>query len=158
MGVTRPPVNGDPVLVAIVEELRAATDSSRVTVRGPVAGSGSGTTIALLAEDLAPGVASMVDGPQAGIAEAETYTYLRETHEVLIQPDCAVGPRPPESLTGLFGVRAQMLGPLVVGGELVGTVSVHDQRGTRDWSDADAAALARAVARVLEHWASRGSL
>ncbi|MHB1172937.1 MAG: GAF domain-containing protein [Lacisediminihabitans sp.] len=143
----------DSVLVEIISSLLVATAASRATLRGPLAG--TDTTIALLAESLADGVESMADGPISGIVEAGTYAYLREHHDLLIQPDCAVGPQPPETLTGYFGVRAQMLGPLVDGGKVIGTISVHQQGRTRDWTESEVRALREAVARVREHWSLR---
>lgn len=140
----------DVVLAGIVEDLRVATGASRTTIRGPLAGIGGST--ALLAESCAPGVLSMTAGPAAAIVEADTYVYLRRELDVLVQPDCSVGPRPPETLTSFFGVRAQLLGPLVDERMVIGTVSVHQQGSTREWSPEDVAVLRTAVAHVMAHW------
>jgi maleate isomerase len=137
-------------LQSIADELRLATGASRTTIRGPMPG--EETTIALLAESLADGIESMHGGPQAGIVEAETYTYLRETLEILVQPDCARGPKPPETLTDGYGIRAQLLGPLVVGATVIGTVSVHQKDSTRNWTSSDIEALKTAVRHVRDEW------
>jgi GAF domain-containing protein len=145
----------DAQLQRIADMLRVATDASRTTIRGPAQRDGDDTdTTELLAESLAEGVVTMHSAPVSGaaIAEAGTYVYLLERLDVLVQPDCAVGPRPPESLTGFFDVRAQMLGPLVERGRMIGTVSVHQQGATREWSGDDVAALRAAVQDVLAHW------
>jgi maleate isomerase len=140
----------NPVLAEIVERLRLATGAARTTIRGPVPG--QATTSSLLAEALATGVRSMATAPPAGIEEAETYTYLRSRRRNLIQPDCTEEPRPPASLINVFHVTAQMLGPLLDGDRLVGTVSVHHEGGPRAWSAAEVDALDRAVAEVRRQW------
>lgn len=141
-------------LNAIAADLLNATGASRVTIRGPRNNYQIGTF--LLAESLAPGVESMADAPQIGIAEAPTYTYLRTERRSLLQADCRQDPLPPAMLTERYRVRAQMLGPLLDGAQLIGTVSVHEVDHARAWSEEDAAALERAVAAVLELWAPRG--
>lgn len=130
----------------VVDRLLAETAASRTTVRGR---SGD-DPVALLAEALAPGVESMADGQQpAAITAAPTYVVLSETKAVLVQDDCLnEGPEPPQSLTGRYRVRAQMLAPVLGGGEMIGTVSVHQQDTTRHWTAADIAALERAQAEV----------
>lgn len=138
-------------LAAVASDLLDATGASRVTVRGPLAPGAPGTT--LLAEALAPGIASMLDAPQEGIADAPTYLWLRRHRMLLVQADCSMDPLPPAMLTGRYRVRAQMLGPLLgADGELRGTVSVHQVGRTRVWTSGDAAALAAAVALVHEVW------
>ncbi len=121
-----------------------------MTIRGPRIRGQLGTF--LLAESLAPGIESMADAPQAGIDEAPTYVYLRTERRSLLQADCREDPLPPTMLTQRYRVGAQMLGPLLDGEQLLGTVSVHEVGRTRHWSEADASALERAVVAVLELW------
>jgi maleate isomerase len=137
-------------LEAIAADLLVATGSSRVTIRGPRTPGEPGTF--LLAEAVADGVESMSDSPQAGIAEAPTYRYLRTERRTLLQNDCTEDPLPPSMLTERYHVGAQMLGPLLNGNELIGTVSVHEVGRTREWTEEDRNALTRAVDRVLEAW------
>jgi MFS family permease len=146
--------NGDGHLRPLVDRLRAETGASRVTVRGR---SGD-DPVALLAESLAPGVESMADGQQpAAITAAPTYQVLSRTKAILIQDDCVnTGPRPPRSMTERYRVRAQMVAPVLNDGELIGTVSVHQQDTTRHWSPADIAALERVQAEVATVLAGRG--
>ncbi|HEY3878747.1 MAG TPA: GAF domain-containing protein [Trebonia sp.] len=136
----------DTQLRRVVDRLLAETGASRTTVRGQ----SGGDPVALLAESLAPGVESMADGQQpAAITAAPTYLVLSAAKTVLVQDDCVhEGPEPPESLTGRYRVRAQMLAPVLDGGEMIGTVSVHQQDTTRHWTPADIAALERAQAEV----------
>ncbi|MCU1530090.1 MAG: hypothetical protein JWP75_3853 [Frondihabitans sp.] len=133
-------------LQTVADTLRASTNASRVTVRAPRHPGEPGTT--LLAESLAPGVASMADAPQTGIAAAPTYTYLRTKRVPLLQDDCREDPLPPAMLTDTFHVGAQMLGPLLAGDDLIGTVSVHEVGRTRHWTEADLATLETAVVAV----------
>jgi GAF domain-containing protein len=130
----------------LTDRLRAETGASRTTVRGRA----GDDPVALLAESLAPGVESMADGqqPQAIVA-APTYVVLSETQAVLVQDDCVnEGPEPPRSLIERYRVRAQMLAPVLDGGEMIGTVSVHQQDITRHWTPADVAALERVQGEV----------
>jgi GAF domain-containing protein len=130
----------------IVDRLRAETGASRTTVRGPA----GGDPVALLAESLADGVESMADGQQPrAIVAAPTYVVLSETKAILVQDDCVnEGPEPPRSLTERYRVRAQMLAPVLADGEMIGTISVHQQDTARHWTAADIAALERAQAEV----------
>jgi GAF domain-containing protein len=130
----------------LTDRLRAETCASRTTVRGRA----GDDPVALLAESLAPGVESMADGQQPrAIVAAPTYVVLSETKAVLVQDDCVnEGPEPPRSLIERYRVRAQMLAPVLDGGEMIGTISVHQQDTTRHWTPADVAALERAQAAV----------
>lgn len=134
-------------LKSLTDRLLERTGASRTTVR---ARSG-GDPVALLAESLAPGVPSMRTLPPepAVVVAAPTYVVLAETRSILVQDDCLTqGPRPPESLTGYFRVYAQMLAPVLDGGEMIGTISVHQQDTPRHWTEADIAALESTAAEV----------
>jgi GAF domain-containing protein len=130
----------------LVDRLRAETGASRATVRGQA----GDDPVALLAESLAPGVESMADGQQpAAITAAPTYVVLRETRAILVQDDCVnEGPEPPRSMIERYRVRAQLVAPVLGGGELIGTISVHQQDAVRHWTQADIAALERVQAEV----------
>jgi GAF domain-containing protein len=131
-----------------VDQLREETGASRTTVRGRA----GGDPVALLAESLAPGVESMASGQQpAAITAAPTYVVLSETKAILVQDDCVNrGPEPPRSLIEQYRVRAQMLAPVLSEGEMIGTISVHQQDTIRHWTAADIAALERAQAEITE--------
>jgi maleate isomerase len=133
-------------LQRLVDELRAETGASRTTVRGRR----GDDPVALLAESLAPGVESMADGQQpAAITAAPTYQVLSQTKAILVQDDCVhQGPEPPRSMIERYRVRAQLVAPVLDDGQLVGTISVHQQDTTRHWTPANVAALARVQAEV----------
>jgi maleate isomerase len=58
--------------------------------------------------------------------------------------------RPPEALLRLYGVKAQMLAPVIRNGRLDGWVSVHETRRVRKWSRTDQAAVVAATERILQ--------
>jgi maleate isomerase len=66
------------------------------------------------------------------------------------QEDCANSEvSPPKDLLKVYGVKAQMLGPLIWDHKLVGFISVHYTPSTRHWSHNDIAALDNAKERVM---------
>ena len=74
---------------------------------------------------------------------------LSQTRAILVQDDCrASGPRPPASLIERYRVYAQMLAPVLSDGEMIGTISVHQQDTTRHWTAADVATLEEATAAI----------
>ncbi len=141
-----------PELQVLTDALLSATGASRTTVRLAV---GDAPPTTLVAESLAAGVRSMRDGPQPSITDAPTYVYLREHRQILVQPDCVNdGPAPPASLIEDYGVRAQMLAPVLDGERLVGTISVHHQATTRDWTATEISALLQTQGAVSD-WYQR---
>jgi maleate isomerase len=131
----------------VLEELREATDASRVTLRLDT----PGQLFPVVAEVLAPGVNSIRDVTHIDLRAAKTFQFVEREKRMLIQEDCAAGdhPAPPEVLE-VYRMKAQMLGPLVRDDRLVGVVSVHYAPSTRRWSASDVRALENAVARIQE--------
>lgn len=141
-----------PALQAVCERLLAATAASRTTVR-LVDEDGS---ISLAAEALAPGVASMADGPQPAITAAPSYIALEKHRQVILQRDARTDPpAPPPSLVEHYRVWAQMLAPVIAGDRMVATISVHQQEATRQWGPPDRAALEVAQVQVAKWYAAR---
>jgi len=131
----------------IMEKLRHATGASRTTLRidWPRWGAHADDVIA---EARGPEVASLVGKTSIRQREAETVKWLERTKRVLVQEDCAEAtPSPPQALLDVYGVRAQMLAPLVIGDTVVGWISVHE-KSTRQWTKRDVGALEDAVASV----------
>jgi len=128
----------------VLRDLLTGTAASRVTLRLDVAGMNF------------PVVAEAVDGvaPLSGAHSLDqrnlaTVQYLFRTHDVLVQDDCRVAePPPPAALVDVYGVRAQMLAPLLHRGTVLGWISVHDCTGTRSWSEADVSSLRTAVREI----------
>ncbi len=131
----------------IVDELRWATGASRTTLRLDA----PGTVFPVVAEALAPGVGSISDDTSINLRRAATFRFLEREQRNLVQADCTTGElaAPPE-LVELYGVKAQMLAPIVRKGRLVGIVSVHYLPSGREWSENDVAALDDAVRHVVQ--------
>ncbi len=137
---------------AIVSDLLASTNASRVTLRLAVPGEG----FPVVAEDVAPGISSIRLDVSPSLTKAPTVEYLAERRANLIQDDClSAEVRPPAELLQLYGVKAQMLGPVLRGEQLIGIVSVHYTPGSRHWTDEEIRALNRAV-RAVELAVDRG--
>jgi maleate isomerase len=125
--------------------LLQATGASRVTLRLDT----PGEVYPVVAEACAPGVRSIKGATEIDLRRAKTFQFLERERRVLVQADCLVDePAVPPALIELYGVRAQMLAPLVSGGRLVGIVSVHHAGWPRKWTEAEIAALEAAAARA----------
>ena len=105
----------------------------------------------VVAEALGPGARSIAGDSSIDLRAAATFKFLEREQRNLIQEDCAAGesPAPPE-LIEFYGVKAQMLAPIVRDGQLVGIVSVHYAPATREWTEEDVGALEDATRRVTE--------
>lgn len=133
-------------LEAIVDELRVQLGASRVTLRLAV----PDEIYPVVAEACATGIRSIKgDGAVGDLRDVATYQYVEREHKILIQDDLITArPVPPPALVYEYGVRAQMLAPVLVGGRLVGIVSIHYVPGIRPWTAEDVALLARGASRV----------
>jgi maleate isomerase len=130
-----------------LEDLREATAASRVTLRLDT----PGQVFPVVGEALAPGIRSIRDATEIDLRAAETFRYLEREQRLLIQDDCEGGAFPaPRELIQLYGVKSQMLAPLVRDGRLAGIVSVHYAPAVRRWSASDVTALEDAIAHI-EH-------
>ena len=130
---------------AVVWNLLQSTGASRTTLRLD----SPGKDFPVVAEACAEGVPSIA--VEVGISQrgAATAQRLMETGEPLIQGDCArADPAPPKELLSIYGVEAQMLGPISRAGRVVGWLSVHYVPGPREWEEDDVTALEHAVERV----------
>jgi GAF domain-containing protein len=138
----------------ILDDLLAATNASRTTLRLDWPEWGLHVDD-VAAEARRPGVASLAGQTSIDQRRAETVRWLERELHPLVQDDCSTAEHaPPRELVELYGVRAQMLGPVVRDGHLVGWVSVHENGSTRRWTDEDFVALTSATAeidRALSH-------
>ena len=136
-----------PTYDDLAKGLLDATSAGRTTIR--VIDSDGGFPV--VAEATARGVRPIRDTTDIDLHKAETVVHIKRTHEPLLQEDLEHAiPQVPRQLIELYGVKAQMLGPVVVSGTLVGIVSVHDVAGPREWSTEDRSALVR-TATTVEH-------
>ena len=88
----------------------------------------------MVAEACGEGVPSIAAETSISQRGAATARRLFETHKPLVQDDCAhADPPPPPELLSVYGVQAQMLGPIVHDGRVVGWLSVHYVPSPRKW-------------------------
>ena len=133
----------------ILQDLLVSTGASRTTLRLDLPDQDAGLdTVA--AEALALGIRSMRDDTSIrNLRGASTVRFLEEQRRPLVQNDCLADDlAPPSELIELYGVRAQMLAPIVRDDRLIGVISVHYIPGPRDWRAEDVAALEEATERV----------
>jgi GAF domain-containing protein len=99
------------------------------------------------------------DGPAGDLGEDELCTQLAHGGSIMVQADLERATPPvARPLVERYGARARMLAPVLQNGALAAVVSVHDSRGTRQWSPSDVDALQRAsesVRAVLDQRVSR---
>jgi len=90
---------------------------------------------------------------------AGSIRWLDANKRPLVQGDLqgSVDPAPPPELMSVFRVTAQMLGPVVRGGNLTGWISVHVEKGVRRWTEIEVKALERALESVQRELDDPGS-
>jgi GAF domain-containing protein len=125
----------------VVERLLVETGASRTTLRldAPDA------VFPVVAEALAPGVGSIAADTSIDLKASPTFVFLEREHRLLVQSDLrdAAVAAPPE-LVAQYGVRAQIVAPIVRDRRLKGIVSVHYAPGPREWTPDDVEAVERA--------------
>jgi GAF domain-containing protein len=138
----------------VLEDLLSATAASRTTLRLDLPEKDLHVD-RVAAEAVAAGVRSIGDDSSIDQRALPTVMFLEEERRPLVQDDClAADPAPPQALIDLYGVKAQMLGPLVRDDRLIGWISVHYTLGSREWSDEDVEALREAIERTQQELAS----
>jgi GAF domain-containing protein len=139
----------------VLEDLLTATAASRTTLRLDLPDKDLHVD-RVVAEAVAAGVRSIGDDSSIDQRALPTVMFLEEERRPLVQNDClAADPAPPQALIDFYGVKAQMLGPLVRDDHLIGWISVHYTPGPREWSDKDVDALREAIERTqqeLDSW------
>lgn len=127
-----------------LERLRSALAVDRVTLRLDVPGS----NFPAIGEALADHAKSIREEHSVDQRGAATARWVMTNRRTLVQGDVLdTDSPPPQALIELYGVRAQMLIPVVYGSAVVGWVSVHSSVA-RKWSKRDVD-LAEATARDL---------
>ncbi|MEV3858730.1 GAF domain-containing protein [Streptomyces sp. NPDC050095] len=128
---------------AILGELLRATGADRTTFRVDLPDHALHVDLTA-GEALRPGVRSIRRDASLDQRRLNTVAWLEAERRPLVQPHFRDAPHPPQALTDVYGVRAQMLSPVQSGGALTGWLSVHSTR-ERDWTAADRRALAVAT-------------
>jgi maleate isomerase len=132
---------------AILEELLRKTGASRTTLRldRPDA------DFPVVAEALGPGTRSIRGEARIAVRDSGTFRFFERERRPLIVNDCrASDPPTPEALMEFYGVRAEMLAPLVEAGAIVGIVSVHYAPGPRQWTALEIGALDDARQSIMQ--------
>jgi maleate isomerase len=151
----------DPVLATldiVMKDLREKTGGSRTTLRMDIPEHNCEVG-RVAAESLAPGIPSLRPNTSINQRAIDTMRYMEKTGVALIQPDTINAPvQPPKALMSVYGVKAQMLIPLMVGIGAMAWISVHYVPSPREWSEGDVAALheaARKTSNILREsgWA-----
>ena len=129
-----------------MQELLDELGASRTTLRLDT----PGETYPVVAEALAPGIASIKGDTRVGdLRAAKTFQYIERELKPLVQNDLLdADPAPPKELIELYGARSQMLAPIVRNGRLAGVISVHYAPGPREWTAEELATLERCAAQV----------
>jgi maleate isomerase len=130
-------------LEELAERLRAATGSSRVTIR-----LFDGELYPVAAESCADGVPPL-RGIRIDPRGTPTFEFLRDERRLLVQDDVATHElAPPAAIVGAYGIRSQIVAPVFVMDELRAIISVHDVTRARRWTPLELEALERAAAEV----------
>jgi maleate isomerase len=135
-------------LQLIIEELLEATQASRTTLRMDIPEQNCHVDAAVV-EAAIPGTRSIKVDTSLDQRRIPTVIFLEKNLCNLIQDDCInTEVSPPPELIQVYGVKAQMLGPIVWDNQLIGWVSVHYNPSTRHWNEEDIAALEDSKKRV----------
>lgn len=146
-------------LDGIMSTLLQKTSGSRTTLRIDVPEHNCHVD-RVVAESLEKGIPSLRPNTSLNQRSLKTCIWINETGEALIQDDLVNAEiPPPKALMEGYGVKAQMLIPLMrtVGDkDAGGWISVHYVPSTRAWTDADVAALYEAADEVIRIFKESG--
>ena len=138
-----------PTLAAVLEELLATTQASRVTLRRDVDGP---SAFPVVEEALAPGVGSLRDERTVHLPTQPVVRDMKRGRQV-VQDDCASSYDDPAfqaMLVTYGGLRAQIVTPIQVDGRLEAILSLHQLGAPRRWTDDEIAAASAAADRLQE--------
>jgi maleate isomerase len=133
----------------LLERLRDRVGASRTTIRIDIPAWGVDVND-VIAEAHADGMRSLRGERSLDQRALPTVRFLEERRVPLVQPEFRTTEHPPpQALIDVYGVQAQMLAPLVHGGDLVGWVSVHEVGREREWEADEVAVLETAAGEAL---------
>lgn len=135
----------------VMSDLREKTYGSRTTLRLDCQ-EWNCNVDRVCAESLKHGVASLRPITSLNQRSLETCKWIQQHGATLIQPDCANSAiKPSRQLMTVYGVRAQMLLPLMDDyDDVVGWISVHYVPSVREWTEREITALYNAGKRVCQ--------
>jgi maleate isomerase len=131
-----------------MSELLRTTFASRTTLRMDVPEHHCHVDT-VCAEALAPGIPTLKLNSSIDQRSTATAQWLEANGQMLIQNDSVnADVKSPQALMSVYGVKAQMLAPLILQDRLIGWISVHYVSGTRVWGAQDITALSHAIENV----------
>ena len=140
----------------IIDDLLVEVSAARINFRLDVPGESE--TFPVVAEALAPGERSLLGVDPIDISAAPTFLFLKRERRMIVQNDVLHADlQVPSAIIKSYGVGAQMLAPIVRDERLVAILAVAHTAGTREWSDADVAALERAAAETQKEFEEDGA-
>jgi maleate isomerase len=134
-------------LASICNQLLRDTGADRTTIRLDTDELGLRVDLTA-AEAVANGTPSIAADSSLDQRALDTVRWLAANRRVLVQDQFSEAPFPPPALVQVYGVKAQILAPILDGDALVGWVSVHSTH-PRPWSGDDVAAAERATAESM---------
>jgi GAF domain-containing protein len=148
-------VTGLPLDVSrALRDLLTETEASRATLRLDVVG----MNFPVVGEAV-NSVDALSGNHSLDQRNLDTVRYLFRTHDLLVQDDCqAADPAPPTALITTYGVKAQMLAPVIDRDRVLGWVSVHDCTRSRSWRESDVRALRQTVHVISQTFLGVGYL
>lgn len=146
----------------VLDSLRKDTAAGRTTVRLHHPGLGFHVdTVA--AESLSEGVHSIVPHNSLDQWNAAAVKWLQRNMRTFVMEDC-LNPwdsevAPEQEVIETYGIRSEMVAPVVSNGDLVGWISVHYTKGPRKWTETEIRRIEAAceqVTEVMEGWEVSG--
>ncbi len=140
-------------LTDILGALRRDTDAGRTTVRLDDCGVGFHVdTVA--AESLSDGVHSILTLNSLDQKNAAAVKWLEKNRRTFVMDD-TMNPwdhevAPEQDVIDAYGIRSEMVSPVIKQEELIGWVSVHYTKGARVWTEAEIARIEAACDSVRE--------
>ena len=134
----------------ILETLLRETNASRTTLRIDLPQFGLNVN-APAAEALAPGVHSIKKETSLDQRKAVAVKWLEKNRRTFVENDClntTPDIAPEKEVTGVYGIRSEMVAPVIRNDHLIGWVSVHNIQGPHQWTKSEIAAIEAACAKV----------
>jgi len=138
---------------AILNTLLKKTNASRTTLRVDLPRLQLNVN-APAAEALAAGVHSIKDKTSLDQRNAVAVKWLEKNRRVFVENNClntTPDIAPEKEVTGEYGIRSEMVAPILYDDYLIGWVSVHNIRGPHQWTSAEIAAIESASVEVRKH-------
>lgn len=132
-------------LDAAMEILLRRCKASRTTLRADIPAYNCHCNT-VCAEAVASSIAPLRLNSSLNQRALATVQWLEQTHKVLVQDDCEDAQvKPTKALMQVYGVKAQMLAPIIIHGELRAWISVHHVGDVRHWLPEEVSSIEDAV-------------